>query len=239
MRNQTGIFTDLDPSSKLLQPDVVVRAADIANRRIIVTSDMYDGSVVRKVLYETTAGVKYYLELVPYLHPVGAGSLEIATVAYSATGVATITPTKDNYGLLETGALCTSGSKAREFAGFLFADYFTHATDNADQQENFRCLTIEEGDFLWLIRGGVWYVYTGDAVTSGEMLIASSATDGKLMDAVDFDPTSVASINSTLFKNMTGDASPRYGEAVARALETVGGASTIKVEIVLPKRRYR
>jgi hypothetical protein len=239
MRNNTGVFTDLDPSSKLLQPDVVVRAADITNRRILVDSDMFDGSVVRKCLFETTAGVKYYVELVPYLHPVGAGQLVLGTVAYSGTGVATYTPTKDNFGLLETGALCTSGSKAREFAGFLFADYYTHATDNADQQENFRCLTIEEGDFLWVIRGGVWYVYTGDAVVSGEMLIASSATDGKLMDAIDFDPTSVASINSTLWKNTTGDGSPRYGEAVARAMETVVGASTIKVEIVLPKRRYR
>lgn len=241
MRNNAlfNSFTDLSDRSWPTPPHVVVLADDIAKRRFLMTSDDYDGSIVRPVIYENASAQKFYLELVPYVHPTGAGNLTIGTVATSGTGVVTYTPSQEGRLLGEDGALINTSSPAIDIAGLLFTDYFTHFSDNADQRENFRVVTIHEGDFLWLIRKGVVYLDSTGALTSGDDLMVSASVAGEVDKSTTVDTTSAASLNTTLTKHLTGDAYPASGACVGRCLETIGAAGLVKAELLLPARLYR
>ena len=241
MRNNAlfNSFTDLSDRSWPTPPHVVVLAADLAQRRFLMNSDDYDGSIMRPVLYEDASANKYYMELVPYVHPTGAGDLTIGTVATGATGVVTYTPSAEGRLLGEDGALINTSSPAIDIAGLLFTDYFTHFSDNQDQRENFRVVKIHEGDFLWLVRRGEVYLDSTGALTSGDDLMVSASVAGEVDKSTTIDTTSAVTLNATLVKHLTGAAYRSAGACVARALETIGGAGLVKAELLLPDRFYR
>ena len=84
MRNNDNVnsYTDLNEHSFLRPPHVLVRADDIEYREIITEADLYAAGVNRRVLYEDADGNKFYQEFVPYVHPSGAASLTIGSIAW-------------------------------------------------------------------------------------------------------------------------------------------------------------
>jgi len=185
-------FTDLDPITHYYPPHVIIRAADTGSawgdKALIHTNaDLWMSQPVRRVVYEDEDGNKFYYELVPYVHPVGAGSLVLGTLATAADGVVTYTTSFTGRLLDESGVLVPIAGgpqDAIDVAGMLFSDYYTHFTDNAKQQETFRADTIEEGDFLYLVRrGDVHLDLTTVGATAGDILVTSATVAGEVQVA--------------------------------------------------------
>lgn len=236
-------FTDLDEITRYYPPHVIIRAADVGSAwgddaLIHSSADLWMTQPVRRVIYEDESANKYYYELVPYVHPVGAGSLQLGTVAVAADGVVTYTPDFTGRLIAEAGTLVpTAGGPqdAIDVAGMLFSDYYTHFTDNAKQHETFRALTIEEGDFLWVVRRGEVYLDAGAAVTDGDILNTSDAVAGEVLPATAIDTTTAITLHATLIDHLWG---PNF-KAVAQAKETIVGAGQVLCWMNLPPRFSR
>lgn len=233
-------WIDIDERNYQHPPNVVIRAADMATyKKLIESADLWAAvDPSRRVIYEDSTGTKFSLELVPYVHPTGAGALTIGTLAYAADGTATYTPTKEGYILSELGALAPVSSLARACAGMLFTDYYYHQDDGLDIYESHRVITINEGDFLWLIRKGIVYGASANAVTALDAVIISSGTAGKVAATPALDPTNAATLGATYLLNASGTATPA-GKCIGQALETIGGAGLLKMSLELPPRRIR
>lgn len=241
MRNNDNVnsYTDLNEHSFLRPPHVLVRADDIEYREIITEADLYAAGVNRRVLYEDADGNKFYQEFVPYVHPSGAASLTIGSIAYASDGTATYTPSAEGRMIDETGVLVPTTSLAKDVAGMLLTDYFTHFNDNLHQREHFRVVEIKEGDFLWLLRRGKCELDMTGAVTAGKDVVVSESVAGEAEQATDISFANVAAIADTLPEHLTGDASPGVGLCIGTALETIGGAGLCSVDLKLPSRHVR
>lgn len=236
-------FSDIDEHSWLLPPNVIVPAADVAALRIYKGAELFDGSMVRRVWYESGASLtptRYYYEMTPYIHPAGAGSFTLGTNATAADGVVTHTPGQEGRLLGEDGALINTSSAAIDIAGALLTDYYYNFNDNLNQREHFRALTIEEGDFLWLVRKASSFELDASGnITSGRIVIVSSTVAGEIEDGVDLDTSSVANYDTSLRKNLLRDAAPRYALGVGKALAARVGAGLVAVELDLGVRLRR
>lgn len=241
MRNNDlfNSFTDLSEHSWLRLPHIVVTAADISYRDLIAEADLYAAGEPRRVIYEDANNVKRYLELVPYIHPVGAGSFTIGTIVDNADGTRTYTPSQEGRLLGEDGALINAGSVAIDIAGLLFADYYYHFTDGNTDKEHGRVVSIGEGDFLWLVRNGPIEVDSTTAVTALNDVVVSETVAGECEAATAIDTTSAATLNTTIREHLTATAAPGLGECIGRALETTLGAGLVEVDLALGPRRFR
>lgn len=232
-----GGFSDIDEHSWLLPPNVVIRAADIAQRRIVTDGDLYQPNQIRRVWFVDSDGVKHYLELTFYIHPTGAADITLGTVAASATNVVTYTPTLEGRLINESGVQIPTPCLAKDVAGQLLTDYFYHFDDNANQREHNRVLTIEAGDGLWLIRRGDTELDTTGAVTAGDDLVSSTTVAGEVETATAINTGgTIAEYEATLVQHTTGAASPSRGTCLARALETTGAAGQARCWLDLPDR---
>lgn len=232
-------FTDLNEHSYLRPPHVIVKEDDIDYNEIIAEADLYLAGKNRIVIYEDDAGNKFFLELTPYLHPVGAAAITLGTLATAASGVVTYTPTLEGRMLNEAGVQIPADEEASDVAGMLFTDYYYHFHDNWNQKEHHRATQIVEGDFLWLVRRGIVYLDATAAVTVNDLLMSSATVAGEVQTATAIDTAgTIAQYHATLVKNLLGDANPRYF-ALARALETIGGAGLVKADLLLPPRHLR
>jgi len=225
-------FTDLSEHSYLTPPHVVVRAADLVNRKIRDDADLFnEHGITRKVLYEASDGTRYYLELVPYVHP-SATAITIGAITESGE-VRTYTPSEEGRLITETGVLIPSVSHplpAIDVAGMLLTDYFEQFTDNLKEQEHYRVVDIEEGDFLWLVRNGEVELDASGAVTDGDILVSSSTVDGEVESAP------VIIDVATLRENIVGQPN-HFG--LARAAETTVAAGLVAAHLELPRRHTR
>lgn len=244
MRNNDKVnaFTDLAEHGFLHQPHVIIKAEDITYNLVYEEADRYLATGrTRDVIYEDDSGNKRYLELVPYVHPVGAANITLGTLATAGSGVVTYTPSAEGFMLSEAGVLIPiAGISAIDVAGVLFADYYYNFNDNLNQREHGRATVIEEGDLLWLIRAGRWELASSAAVTDDDMLIVSTATAGKVMSAGAINTGgTIGDFNTSLRKQILGDASPTYGLALAQARATIGAAGLVDADIRLPRRFRR
>lgn len=236
-------FTDLAPQSWMRNPHIIVRADEIStvfgeHATMISGDDWWLTMPTRPVLYEDASGNKYFHELVPYVHPVGAGSLTIGTLSTAADGVVTYTPTQEGRLLAEAGVLVpilSAPQNAIDIAGMLFADYYYHFTDNMSQHESFRAITIEEGDFLWLVRRGDVELDGGAAITDGDILNSSDVVAGGVLPATAIDTTTAVTLFATLEDHLWG---PNF-HAIAQAKETTVGAGMVRAWLDLPPRFSR
>jgi len=249
MRNNALInsFTDLDPISHLFPPHVVIKAADVGSvwgddALIHEPADLWMAQPPRLVVYEDADGNKFEVELTPYVHPTGAADLVLGVIAYAADGTATYTPNFEGRFITEPGVLVpTAGAPqdAIDVAGLLFTDYFTHFTDNAKQLETFRVHTIEEGDFLWLIRRGDWEPEVVGQVNDGDFLVSDGATAGRCVaaPAVNTGGT-IANFYDTFIQHVIGQPECK---ALAQAKDSVPGpgVDNVRAWIDLPPRFSR
>ena len=236
--NSNG-FTELGEHIWLRDPNIIVKADAISYKEIIAESDLYNGDNPREVIYEDENGTKWHLECVPYLHPTGAADITLGTIAYDATtGLATFTNTSGGLIIDEDGGLFSSGEKASLAAGQLFGDYFYKKGDNLDEMEVYRATKIEEGDFTWVIRRArTTLPYTGSAPASGDMLMASTTSDGSVEVSTAIDTTSAATLWTTLKKNVLGEVT-ELGCAVGIA-RAAGSGGWVVADLKLPYRLAR
>jgi hypothetical protein len=237
-------FVDLAMQSWLYNPHIVIRAAEVATAfgqdgTIIDGDDWWRTMPVRPVIYEDADANKYYHELVPYVHPTGADDLVLGTIAYAANGQATYTPSFQGRLLAEAGTLvpiAAGPQDAIDVAGMLFSDYYYHFTDNLTNMEHYRCHTISEGDFLWIVRRGEVYLDAASAVTSGEILNTDVTTAGEVLPATAIDVLgTIGEYHATLEDHLWG---PNF-HAVAEARETIEEAGEVLSWLDLPKRFSR
>ena len=233
-------FTDLAEHSFLTQPNVIVKAADVALRQIIESADLYHaGGKNRHVIYETTAGVKYALELVPYVHPAAALDITLGSVAYDANNVATFTISCEGRMLSELGVLIGANEEAEDVAGLLFGDYYYHVYDEIHELEAHRAVVIEEGDFLYLVRRGEVQLDSTSAVTDNDDMMSSATVAGEVETATALDTGgTIADYDATVWKHIYGDGRPR-GFALATAIETLAAAGLKWCRLLLPPRHKR
>jgi hypothetical protein len=171
-------------SFQRFRPGTVVKAADISNYEVL-EGDLLLSKDPIKAVWVTSGGARYECELVWYKHPQGVPSITIGTLTSNSDGTVTYTPTKEGYALATDGTLLANTDTTKDFAGVLLTDYWSAETDNEYDREHNRVVTISEGDYIMLVRGGEWEVYLDGAVTAGRRIICS-ATDGQFTMAADY-----------------------------------------------------
>lgn len=244
-RPSDGVFTDLNPISYLRPPNCIVKTGDADYRELIKLADLYQaGGINRHVLWEKTAsnviGSRYALEFVPYVHPVGAAAITLGTVAYAADGTATYTPTLEGRLLNESGVQVAANEEANDVAGLMLTDYFYHVVDGEELYEAHRALTINAGDFLWLVRRGRVELDATAAVNAGDMLMSSATVAGEVEPSTAINTGgTIAQYHASLIKHLTGSSTPNIASALAVAIGTIGGAGLVEAELLLPDRYVR
>lgn len=239
-RPQDGQFTDLDEIRHHRPPNCVVRDGDVDYREIISTADEYAASGRnRHVIWETAAGVKFALELIPFRMPAGAVAVTVATQATAANGTVTTTPSQEGRSLNESGVLIAATEEAEDVAGLMFTDMYYHVTDQNELYRADDVTSLSEGDFLWLIRRGDVEVDVTAAVSDNAILISSATVAGEMQTAPAIDTTgTIAAYNTSLLQNLLGDANPRaLGLGIAR--EAIVGAGLLNIRLLLPPRHVR
>lgn len=218
-------------------PRQIVKAADVAlSGWLEPATDAYLNGWVRHVnvhVINTTTGVRsiYPMELVPYIHPSGASAITLGTLSGD-----TYTPT--NAGLLigEDGIMVpTGGSAPYLVAGQLLSHYYYNPGDDRMGAQVHLALTIQPGDFLWVIRNGRTKLkYTGSAPALNDPLTYSGATAGCVVSAPAFDGTNTTTAKTTTLRRLLGAAGPEAGSyAVARA---AGSDDWVLADLLLPPR---
>ncbi len=232
----------MDPEARYWHPNLIIKAADNnftfnTDKRLVDDADIFHPGFVRRVIYRDGSGNEFPMELIPYKHPTGAADLTLGSVAYSAAGVATYTPTIQNQLVLFTGTLAGAAAICGTVAGMLFADYFTHWDDNASKLELGRATKIQAGDILWVVRNGIVNLraQAGGGVLAGKPLV--TAADGKLIASTAIATTSVADLKDSLIQNI--ERASTFGAMVGKSITAAGsGNAQFKCELMLP-RDYR
>jgi len=184
-------WTDLDPSSRFRNaaPNVIIRADTVANGEYdsMQGDDFRPGQIRRVAYFDTndTSPTYWYQELVLYKHQAGAGSLAI----YS--GGASLCRGRL---LGEDGAFTGAKENVSDIAGGMLSNYCntTSYIGNGGVQSPVWAESLEEGDYIWLVRGGRYEILSDGTITAGSNLVTdnSGGTDGAAQDSV----TTIASI---------------------------------------------
>ena len=198
------------------------------SKKIVADSDLFYPGKTRRVIYRQGAN-EYPMELIPYVH--SGATLTLGSLAYDANNVATYTPTLQNRIILHGGAgLAGAGALVRTIAGVLMADYYTHWDDNSSKRDDHHALTLEAGDFIWLIRRGLCYVDCDGAISDDAGFIM--AANGEATASAAIGTGSVAALATSLLENTEG---LNYAKKVGEARATVSGAGQGLVEMMLPR----
>lgn len=226
--HSTGNWTDLESSSKFFHPNIMIKAADVAEQKIVTDSDLFYPGKTRKVIYRQGAN-EFVMELIPYVH--SGATLTLGSLAYDANNVATYTPILQNRMILHTGAQVGAGALVRTIAGVLMADYYTHWDDNSSKRDDHHALTLEAGDFVWLIRRGLCYVDCAAGIADDLGVITASPGEVTGSAAINTGGSN-ADLFNTMLENTEG---LNYAKKVGEARETISGAGQGLIELMLPR----
>lgn len=231
-------FTDILDQNWFMDPRVVFKAAAISAGKIDSAADSWAlNGYIRPVIYTDASGNKYRMDLRLFKMPTGASDVTLGTFSWSSNPrTRTFTPSKEGYLISDSGVLIPNPCLAVDVAGALITDYYKTWDASQNDLDTFRVDTLEEGDYFWLQVGGHAELAASGAVNSGDILIASTATAGKVEAAAAIDTSSVANFNTTLKQHLMGDALPDAARGLGVAKETIGGAGLLDVELRLPVR---
>lgn len=237
--SRTG-FVDLQPFSFLTHVNRVIRAAETQQvQQFRRDADLFNLGFNRRCFYVEDDDTRYYLEMVPYVHPTGAADLVIGTVAWSGNTRA-FTPSNEGLLLSETGVLVPiagAPQDAIDVAGAMLSDYVYHHDDDFNSKANYAVTTITEGDMLWVARKGDIELDSSTAVTAGEALVSSTTVAGEVEAATAIDTTgTIAAYHATLIEQTVNQPLMK-GLAVAK--DTIAAAGTVKAWLDLPSRYER
>lgn len=232
----SGYFRDLGSHTFHHPPNVVIKDEDVDYSRIIETADQFALNpglrrYIRFITNYTTPAFREF-EMVPFRMPTGAADLTLGAVTY-AGNVATYTPTLQGRLLLRTGALAGASAAVEDIAGMLLDDYFLSSEDNISQMEKSRVTTLEEGDFLWLIKSGDVDFDTDEAVNANDILHIGAGGVGKVGTTAINTGGSIADYHSSLLLNLLGAANPR-AQGVGIAQATVAAPGLVRGNLLLP-----
>ena len=229
-------WTDLQPHSKLQPPNVIITAEDLAlHGEAQVTSDLYQlGSQLRKVVYYDVANARrYYMELVFYVHPVGAADITLA----NALGV-----TQTNgLAMLWVGTLSgVTGVSLNqvndEVAGYLLSHYFTSTATPVGAGVHFVVPTLTAGDGIWLVRRGMMEVVADvHPIVAGDQLVLDAVTAGGRCGVAVPYAASVAGIE----ENTTNIPGVSKCVGIARTATAAAAGEFVLAEIMLPENFIR
>ena len=217
-------WTDLQPHSKFLPPNVVIPAEDFTlHGTNSAASDMYLEGMTRKVVYKDAAGQKYYMELMLYVHPVGAGALNL-----TLGGVPTATQTGVSEGrfLLKTGALAGADAPQDTIAGAMLAPYYDSTTEFTDSSISTVAGALAEGDGIWVVRRGRLPLDTSAGIAAG--LVLNTAVNGEVAAA-----TVIAAAGHTTHAEYMENSFSQKGFAVGIMRATTAVAAVTDAEILL------
>lgn len=219
-------WTDLQPSSKLLPPNVIITAEELAvHGEAQSTSDLYQmGSETRKVVYDDIANSrKYYMELVLYVHPAGAADITLA----NAAGVSQVNGEALRWSGAQPGN--TASYTNDDIAGFFLSHYYTATITPVGAGVNFIATTLTEGDAIWLVRRGMHELRADAAIgAAGVNLVCNNASAaGSVANATAFAAT-VAGIAENTSDLVNGKA-----VAIARGTALAAG-NFLLCDIILP-----
>ena len=140
-------WTDLQPHSKFLPPNVMVTAEDLAlHGESQTSSDYLHEGMTRKMIYKNAStGAQYYMELALYIHPVGASDVTLASGTTSST---------NGKVMLYTGALSGAAATVDTIAGVLLDLYYSTTVDWSTSGAHSVVQTLTAGDAIWLVRRG-------------------------------------------------------------------------------------
>ncbi len=217
-------WTDLQPHSKFLPPNVMISAEDLATHGANQpSSDMYLEGMTRKVVYKNALGQKYYMELMLYKHPVGAANLNLL-----AGGVSTGASDGVSEGrfLLKVGTLAGAGAQQDAIAGALLAPYYSNTADFTDTSVNFKVGVLTPGDCIWVVRRGRLPLDASGAINSG--IVLKTAANGEVAAATLID----AAVHTTHPEFLENSFSQK-GKAVGIMRANSGGAAITDAEVLL------
>lgn len=246
MRNLKSYWFDQDNMVWLTQPHILIRAAELATsiQRIKSDAALWNQIGTRKVSYMHPTEGRINMELIPYIHPTGAATITIGTITTAGDGSQTYTPSQEGRFLDTSGVLLPAGAtpvNSETVEGGLLTDYYLHfdLDDNGvgyGGLETGRAVTIEAGDFLWLVRRGKFEADFSAAVTAGEPVVSSTGTAGEVRSAVAINTVgTIAQYHTTLLERTLG----RGFKALGHALETLGGAGLGWILLDLPYKPFR
>lgn len=225
-------WTDLEDHSRFRNaiPNRIIRADEIANGEYdAVVGDAFHPGVRRKAVYIDTVPAtdqRYEVDLVFYIHPVGAGAITLL-----AAGVSQVRGR-----LLDTsGAFTTTRDDAYLVAGGMLTHYTETSSfiGSSVAQEPDWATTLNEGDGIWLVESGRYEALVDAAVGAADIYMVTEngalAVDG----AVDASVGTVAN-QAQVQEVITGIA----GKCVGRSLAaSVGGY--LDMILVLPQKAVR
>lgn len=165
LHNDVTGWTDLDPDSRFRNsvPTTIITADEIANGEYdSLNGDVFQAGMTRKAVYKESDGTRWPVELVLYVHPVGAGALTIRTAGAS---------TCRGRFLSEAGAFTGAASvKNVTVAGGLLTQYSetTSEIGSSTSREPVWSTSIAEGDAIWVVRKGR-YEALSDAAVAAEI----------------------------------------------------------------------
>lgn len=198
-------------------PNVILKAAAIAaGGWDLMQGDDFQPGKVRNVVYEDSAQAKWEHEMVLYKHPAGATALVLGV----RTGTAFVSSIKSKI-LLEVGTIATTRNDNADIAGQLLSHYSeTNSAfgNTASLTEPYWATTLEEGDYIWLIRNGeVEFLADATVVANGNLCTENGGA--AVAGAVGASVTTIANI-AQIKENITGESGKAVGIALAGA--TVG-----------------
>lgn len=223
-------WTDLQPHSKFLPPNVMVTAEDLAlHGESQTSSDYLHEGMTRKMIYkDASTGAQYYMELALYIHPAGASDVTLASGTTSS---------QNGKALLYTGALAGAIAPVDTIAGVFLDLYYSTTVNWSTSGAHSVVQTLTAGDAIWLVRRGRMSLnaVVASAIADGTPLVTTSvglATDPTLLSA----GTTVAHIKAGLIAQSSsvalGGASLGYARGAV-------ASDFVDAELTLPIRYKR
>lgn len=188
-------WTDLNPGSRFRNaaPNVIIRASEISTGEYDgAEGDDFRPGVVRCAAYfdpEETSPKYWYVELVLYKHPIGAGSISLHSAGSSLC--------RGRF-LGEDGSFTVSKNPAKDIAGGMLSHYCdtTSFISNGGSNQPTWATTLNEGDYIWLVRSGRYEALCDGAgvVTAGSNIVVDNSDGGSPDGTVQNSVTTIATL---------------------------------------------
>jgi len=227
-------WTDLDPNSRFRNaaPNVIISADAIANGEYdSLLGDIFTGGMERNVIYDDGTS-KFHLTLTLYVHPVGAGALDIDPS--NTVGLAN----HNGKLLAEDGDYAYDGHGNHLIAGALLSHYTATSSfiGSSTAQQPVWATSLAEGDAIWLVRRGEYELKTGTgSIAQYNRIVADESTTGGVTGCVRTAGTAVATMVQ-IRETITGYG----GDCVGIALVNDGAeGALVRCKLDLPPRIRR